>query len=165
MAADVNTREFIGELAALRPDLVVSVSCPQIFKRELIEIPPKGCLNVHGAVLPNYRGVMPSFWMLANGETTAGVTVHFVDERVDAGEVCGQAFFEIAPDESLDRFLQRSKHVAAELLMDVLARIESGTVERQPGRPDTRVVLLVAGPGCGQAFRFCGTAALVSPPG
>src|SRR6185437_2938597 len=67
MAADVNTREFIGELAALRPDLVVSVSCPQIFKRELIEIPPKGCLNVHGAVLPNYRGVMPSFWMLANG--------------------------------------------------------------------------------------------------
>ena len=75
---------------------------------------------------------MPSFWMLANGETTAGVTVHFVDERVDAGEVCGQAFFEIAPDESLDRFLQRSKHVAAELLMDVLARIESGTVERRP---------------------------------
>jgi folate-dependent phosphoribosylglycinamide formyltransferase PurN len=132
MAADVNTREFIGELAALRPDLVVSVSCPQIFKRQLIEIPPKGCLNVHGAVLPNYRGVMPSFWMLANGETTAGVTVHFVDERVDAGEVCGQAFFEIAPDESLDRFLQRSKQVAAELLMDVLARIESGTVERSP---------------------------------
>ena len=132
MAADVNTREFIGELAALRPDLVVSVSCPQIFKRELIEIPPKGCLNVHGAVLPNYRGVMPSFWMLANGETTAGVTVHFVDERVDAGEVCGQAFFEIAPDESLDRFLRRSKHVAAELLLDVLPRIESGTVERRP---------------------------------
>jgi methionyl-tRNA formyltransferase len=131
-AADVNTREFVGQLAALRPDLLVSVSCPQIFKRELIEIPVRGCLNVHGAILPNYRGVMPSFWMLANGETQAGVTVHFVDERVDAGELCGQAFFEIAPDETLDDFLRRSKRIAAELLMDVLARIESGTVERTP---------------------------------
>ena len=130
-AADVNAREFLARLAALRPDLVVSVSCPQIFERELIEIPVRGCLNVHGAVLPNYRGVMPSFWMLANGESQAGVTVHFMDERVDAGEVCGQALFEIGPDETLDAFLRRSKRIAAELLSEVLARVESGTVERK----------------------------------
>jgi methionyl-tRNA formyltransferase len=130
--ADVNTRDFRGTLAALRPDLIVSVSCPQIFGPDLIEIPATGCLNVHGAVLPKYRGVMPSFWMLANGETRAGVTVHFVDERVDAGELCGQAFFEVDAEETLDGFLQRSKRIAAELLVEVLARVERGTIERTP---------------------------------
>jgi hypothetical protein len=58
--------------------VIVSVSCPQIFKKELIELPARGCLNVHGASLPQYRGVMPSFWMLANGERQAGVSVYFV---------------------------------------------------------------------------------------
>ena len=129
---DVNAEEFLGKLAALRPDLVVSVSCPQIFKRDLIELPAKGCLNVHGALLPDYRGVMPSFWMLANGETQAGVSVHFVDERIDAGELCGQRIFGIEAEDTLDEFLQRSKRVAADLLVETLERVESGAVERRP---------------------------------
>jgi methionyl-tRNA formyltransferase len=129
---DVNAEEFLGKLAALRPDLVVSVSCPQIFKRDLIELPAKGCLNIHGALLPDYRGVMPSFWMLANGETQAGVSVHFVDERIDAGELCGQRIFGIEAEDTLDEFLQRSKRVAADLLVETLERVESGAVERRP---------------------------------
>jgi methionyl-tRNA formyltransferase len=130
--ADVNAEEFLRQLAALGPDVIVSVSCPQIFKRDLIDLPARGCLNVHGAALPDYRGIMPSFWMLANGETDAGVSVHFVDDRIDAGELCGQRIFRIEPEDTLDGFLRRSKRIAADLLVETLERVESGAVERRP---------------------------------
>jgi methionyl-tRNA formyltransferase len=129
---DVNAPDSLAWIAALKPDLVISVSCPQIFAPPLLELPRLGSLNVHGAILPHYRGVMPSFWMLANGERRAGVSVYFMNERIDAGDLCGQRTFEIHPDETLDAFLRRSKHVAAELLLDVLREIERGSVTRRP---------------------------------
>lgn len=129
---DVNDPAFLDRLCATETELIVSVSCPQIFKRPLIELPPRGCLNVHGAILPEYRGMMPSFWMLANGEKRAGVSVFFVNESIDAGDLCGQRIFDIRPDESLDEFLRRSKAIAAELVLFVIEQIESGTVSRIP---------------------------------
>jgi methionyl-tRNA formyltransferase len=131
-AADVNAPAFLEELRGIDPDVTVSVSCPQIFRRPLIELPRKGSLNVHGAILPQYRGVMPSFWMLANGEQRAGVSVYYVNEQVDAGDLCGQRVFEIEPEDTLDRFLRRSKAVAADLVLDVLRDIEAGTVTKTP---------------------------------
>jgi methionyl-tRNA formyltransferase len=110
----------------------VSVSCPQIFKRRLLEIPSLAFLNVHGAPLPHYRGVMPSFWLLANQESKAAVSVHFVDEKIDAGDLCGQSSFDVLPGETLDQFLRRSKKVAAGLLLEVLEQVENGSVTRTP---------------------------------
>jgi methionyl-tRNA formyltransferase len=129
-ASDVNAPAFVDELRRLSTDLIVSVSCPQIFRRPLIELPEHGCLNIHGAILPEYRGVMPSFWMLANSERQAGVSIYFVNEQIDAGELCAQRTFDIMRDESLDEFIQRSKAIAAELLLEVLPQIESGTLAR-----------------------------------
>jgi methionyl-tRNA formyltransferase len=131
-ARDVNAPPFLEHLRELGPDVIVSVSCPQIFKSELIELPPKGLLNIHGAILPQYRGVMPSFWMLANGEEEAGVSIYFVDERIDAGDLCAQRAFPIAADDTLDSFLRRSKAIAADLLLEVLPAVEDGTVEKYP---------------------------------
>ena len=131
-AVDVNAPAFLDELRAIGPDVLVSVSCPQIFKRPLIELAPSGCLNVHGALLPLYRGVLPSFWMLANGERRAGVSIYFVNEAIDAGELCAQRSFAIEPDDTLDSFLRRSKAIAADMLVDVLRRMEDGTVRRTP---------------------------------
>ena len=129
---DVNAPGFLAQLEAHEPDLIISVSCPQIFKKPLIELPRQGCLNIHGAILPDYRGVLPSFWMLANGERQAGVTIFFVNEQVDAGDVCAQRVFDILPADSLDSFLVRSKAVAAELLIEALGEIEAGTGQRTP---------------------------------
>ena len=129
---DVNDPEFLEKLRALGTQLIVSVSCPQIFKEPLIGLPSRGCLNIHGAILPEYRGVMPSFWMLANGEKRAGVSIFFVNEDIDAGELCGQRTFEVSADETLDEFLRRSKEISADLLLDVLAEIEKGVVSRKP---------------------------------
>ena len=128
---DVNHPDVLDRLARLGTDVVVSVSCPQIFRRPLIELPARGCLNVHGAILPQYRGVLPSFWMLANGEARAGVSVFFVNETIDGGDLCGQRDFEIGAGDSLDALLRRSKAVAAELVLEVLDRIQAGTVVRR----------------------------------
>lgn len=129
---DVNAPVFLDLLRSQSVDTIVSVSCPQIFRKPLREIPSRGLLNVHGAVLPEYRGVMPGFWMLANGERRAGVSIFFVSEEIDAGVLCGQEVFEIDPAESLDAFLRRSKRVAADLVLSVLTAIEHGRVESRP---------------------------------
>lgn len=130
LVSDVNAEQFRQRLRESGTDLLISVSCPQIFKKPLIELPQLGCLNIHGAILPHYRGVLPSFWMLANKEKNAGVSIYYVNEKIDAGELCGQRIFEIVPGESLDSFITRSKAIAAELLLEVLGKIKDGTITR-----------------------------------
>ena len=130
--ADVNSPEFLDRLRTIGTDLIISVSCPQIFKQPLIELPARGCMNIHGAMLPAYRGVMPSFWMLANGETEAGVSIFFVNDDIDAGDLCAQRSFVIDPSETLDSFLRRSKTIAADLLLELLSQIDAGTVTSTP---------------------------------
>jgi len=125
---DVNDPAFLEQLRAIGPELIVSVSCPQIFAKPLIDLPSRGCLGVHGAILPDYRGIMPSFWTLANGEKQAGVSVFFLNERIDGGLLCGQRVFDVQPDETLDQFVRRSKEIAGELLIEVLGKIRDGTV-------------------------------------
>jgi methionyl-tRNA formyltransferase len=132
LVPDINAEKFLERLREAGTDLIISVSCPQIFKRPLIELPQLGCLNIHGAILPHYRGVLPSFWMLANKEKNAGVSIYYVNEKIDAGELCGQRIFGIVPGESLDSFLTRSKALAAELLLEVLGKVEAGTITRTP---------------------------------
>ena len=129
---DVNAPDFLQRLQRLEPDVIVSVSCPQIFREELLDLPRLGCVNVHGAILPNYRGVMPSFWMMLNDEQVAGVSAFFMNEDIDGGELCGQRIFRVERRQTLDAFLRRSKAVAAALILDVLREIEDGTVTREP---------------------------------
>ena len=132
MVTDVNAPEFLKGLREDAPDVLVSVSCPQIFKKPLMTVAPMGILNIHGAILPQYRGVMPSFWMMANRENQAGVSIYFVNEEIDAGSLCAQKKFDIGPEETLDQFLRRSKRIAAELLLNVLDQLESGEIDRHP---------------------------------
>ena len=67
--------------------MLVSILGNQIFKRKLIDLAPKGCINLHTALLPKYRGLMPTFWALKNNEKNTGVSVFFVDEGIDSGPI------------------------------------------------------------------------------
>lgn len=129
---DANAPEFLEMLRAEGVDLILSVSCPQIFKEELIALPAKGCLNLHGADLPEYRGILPSFWMMACGETEAAVSCFFVNAGIDLGDVAGRRRYRIEPDETLHAFILRSKREACDLALEVIDEIERGTVERRP---------------------------------
>lgn len=132
----VNDEAFLARLREMKTELVVSVSCPQIFREPLIALPPMGCVNMHGALLPQYRGIAPSFWMMAHGEERAGVTVFFVNRDIDAGDAIEVAEFEIKPDETLDEFIIRSKRIACDVLLRALQKIESGDAATTPIRKE-----------------------------
>jgi len=133
---NVNGREFLDALAALAPDLVISVSCPQVFARELLELPRLGCVNVHSAMLPEYRGVLPTFWVLARGEQRTGVTVHFMTPGIDGGDIIGQRSVGIAPDATLHSLMRECKRVAAEVTLEAIADFRDGSVATRPNPAD-----------------------------
>jgi len=130
--ADVNDASFLERLRTLRVDVVVSLSCPQLFGKALIDLPPAGCLNVHSALLPRYRGWLPTFWVLANGETETGVTVQYMGCKIDEGDIILQRMVSITEDDTLDSLIRRCKMVGADSLLKALDLIEQGRVEPQP---------------------------------
>ena len=74
----VNAPDFVASLRTRAVDLLVSIACPQILRRDILAVPGQGAINLHGALLPDYRGLLPAFWVLANGETDTGATVHYM---------------------------------------------------------------------------------------
>jgi len=96
----VNARENIDALRALKPDLIVVVAYGQILRREILALPPKGCVNLHASLLPKYRGAAPIQWAIANGEKVTGVTAMFMNEKMDAGDIIAREEEQIAPDDT-----------------------------------------------------------------
>ena len=126
---DINSSEFIKKISDDRIDLIVSVSCPQIFKKDLINVAPLGCLNIHGAPLPKYRGLLPSFWMMKNGETKAAVTVFMVNEGIDSGDIVTTKYFNIKKDESLHKFILRSKKIHCDALLESIQEVDKSNLQ------------------------------------
>jgi methionyl-tRNA formyltransferase len=130
-AGRVNASDFLETLRRRRPDLLVSVGANQIFRRPLIDLAPRGCLNVHSALLPRNRGLMPTFWALKHGETETGVSVFFVDEGIDTGPIVVQRRFPIR-ERSLDALLRDTKRVGAEAVVEALSKVKEGGFELLP---------------------------------
>lgn len=96
----VNSSDFVDYLEDLDVDVVVSLASNQVFKRRLLDVPGKACLNVHSSLLPKYRGVMALFWAMLNGEKEAGVSVHFMNEKIDDGDILCQKRVPIRKEDS-----------------------------------------------------------------
>jgi methionyl-tRNA formyltransferase len=129
----VNAPAFIESLRQRGVDLIVSIACPQKLGPELLALPGRGCINLHGALLPRYQGLLPSFWVLARGETHTGVTVHWMDERLDHGDILLQETVAIAPDDTVHSLVWRSKvGVGRRLLVRAIELIEQGAAPRVP---------------------------------
>jgi methionyl-tRNA formyltransferase len=134
---NVNGPEFLRQLREIDPDLVISVSCPQIFGKELLALPRFGCINVHSALLPDYRGMLPSFWVLAQGEDRTGVTVHYMSPGIDGGDIIGQMSVPIEREDSLRSLMRKCKRVAADLVLETVQRFRDGDVRTRPNPADT----------------------------
>jgi methionyl-tRNA formyltransferase len=129
---NVNDPAFLDDLRTKNVDLVISIACPQIIREELRDLPPHGVINVHGALLPEYRGKLPSFWVLANGETTTGVTVHYVNEGLDDGPIIVQERVPIKQEDTLHSLVLRSKvQFGATALAAAVRQMLDGTVSVQ----------------------------------
>ena len=129
----VNAPEFIARLRERGVDLLVSLACPQKLSPALLSVPARGAINLHGALLPRYQGIFPSFWVLAKGEPETGVTVHWMDEKLDHGDVLIQRTVPIEPGDTVHSLVRRSKvDVGRHALLEALERIERGDAPRVP---------------------------------
>jgi methionyl-tRNA formyltransferase len=123
----INHPSSLSKISEFKPDLLVSILGNEIFKKKLIELAPKGCLNLHTALLPKYRGLMPSFWVLRNDEKETGVSVFFVDEGIDSGPIIVQKRIFINGD-SQEELIQRTKKMGMEAISEAIDLIQTDRV-------------------------------------
>jgi methionyl-tRNA formyltransferase len=131
-AVDVNSEAFLKHLRDLGVEFIVSISGTQLYRKSLREQTARGIVNCHGALLPKYRGLMPSFWTLANGEIEGGVSVHFVDAKLDNGPIVVQKRYRIHPHDTLEDVMDRSKDLAAEAIIECVRLVEAGDPPLMP---------------------------------
>lgn len=122
-----NQEQPRAQIAELSPDLLVSIACPYILKKTLLELPPLGCINMHHAPLPRYKGMMPTFWQMYHGEKSVGVTIHTMAAKVDEGDALLQESLAIEEGESLDHLIRRSKRHGAHCMARVLTAIAANS--------------------------------------
>lgn len=129
---NVNSVEFLQKIAEFNVDVNVSMSFNQILKKEIREIAPLGFINCHAGALPFYRGRNILNWVLINGAKEFGVTVHYVDDGIDTGDIILQKMVEILPTDRYGDLLKKAYVACADTLYEALCQIDLGTADRIP---------------------------------
>lgn len=124
--------ETVETLRALQPDVIAVVAYGRILPQKVLDIPPKGCINIHASILPAYRGSAPYQWAVLDGMQETGVTAMYLCREMDAGDIIEIAKTPIGPDETAGQLLDRLAVLGAELLSKTMGRLTQGTVERTP---------------------------------
>ena len=137
LSESINNKSSLKLIKSFHPDLLVSILGNQIFKKDLISLAPKGCINLHTALLPKYRGLMPTFWVLKNNEKYTGVSVFFVDEGIDSGPIILQKKIEIK-DMSQSELIKATKHLGMELIAESINLISQDKV-KLISNPDSKM--------------------------
>ena len=119
-------------LRELAPDCLVVVAYGRILPQEILDVPPRGCVNIHGSLLPRYRGAAPIQWSVIRGETVTGVTSMFMDAGMDTGDIIDTLTTPIGENETAGELFERLAPLGAQLLSTTLAAIADGTVTRRP---------------------------------
>lgn len=128
--------EFINEIREMDPDLIVVVAYGKILPKEILEIPKKGAINVHGSILPKYRGAAPIQWALINGDKTTGVTTMYMSEGMDEGDILLIHEIPIEEDDTSGTLFVKLAEIGADLLIETIDRIEEGNIEARKQEGD-----------------------------
>ena len=123
--------EFIEKYKNLKPDVTVVVAFGQILPKDILETPKFGAINVHGSLLPNYRGAAPIQWAVINGEKVTGITTMYMDEGLDTGDMILKKELEIGEEETAGELYDRMAMLGADVLSETLKLIESGEAKRE----------------------------------
>lgn len=124
---NINTPEMLQRISEYKPDLILVAAFGQKIGDDVINLPPKGTINVHGSLLPKYRGAAPINWAIINGETETGISIITVVNKMDAGDVLGMASTNIEPDETAGQLHDKLAKLAASLLLETIDKIANGT--------------------------------------
>ena len=129
---DINHPIWVARIKELRPDVLFSFYYRHMVKAPILEIPPAGCLNLHGSLLPKYRGRCPVNWVLIHGEKETGVTLHYMTPRPDDGDIVAQRRIAISDDDTAATLMAKSVEEAGRLLDEALPLIKKGKTPRKP---------------------------------
>jgi UDP-4-amino-4-deoxy-L-arabinose formyltransferase / UDP-glucuronic acid dehydrogenase (UDP-4-keto-hexauronic acid decarboxylating) len=129
---DINHSLWVEKVKELNPDILFSFYYRQLIQRQILDVPKAGCLNLHGSLLPKYRGRVPINWVLVNGEKETGVTLHYMTPHADDGDIVAQKKIPISDDDTALTLHRKAARTAEELLDEFLPRIQSGTAPRTP---------------------------------
>jgi len=129
---DINHPLWVHRIKGMAPDVLFSFYYRRLVRSAILEIPPAGCLNLHGSLLPKYRGRCPVNWVLLNGETETGVTLHHMTAKPDAGDIVAQRRVAISDDDTAKTLMEKSAAAASEILDEALPDILAGTAVRIP---------------------------------
>lgn len=124
--------EFLAELVALQPELIIVMAYGQILPQAILDLPPLGCVNIHTSLLPKYRGAAPIQWAIANGDPETGVTLMQMDAGMDTGGILAQRTTPIQDDDNAQTLHDRLARLGAELLTETLPGLASKTVTPRP---------------------------------
>ena len=125
-----NNVEFLDQIKKLQPDVICVVAYGKILPKELLEIPKLGCINVHGSLLPKYRGAAPIQWAVLNGDETTGITTMYMDAGMDTGDMILKKEVAIGEEETTGELWNRLSKIGGELLVETLKLIEEGKAPR-----------------------------------
>ena len=125
-----NNEEFISKIKDLKPDVICVVAYGKILPKEILDIPKSGCINVHGSLLPKYRGAAPIQWAVLNGDRETGITTMYMDVGMDTGDMILKEKVTIGDDETTGELWDRLSKIGGELLVKTLKEIENGTAKR-----------------------------------
>jgi UDP-4-amino-4-deoxy-L-arabinose formyltransferase/UDP-glucuronic acid dehydrogenase (UDP-4-keto-hexauronic acid decarboxylating) len=128
---DINHPVWVEKIKAIKPDIIFSFYFRDMIKSPILEIPKHGCLNLHGSLLPAYRGRVPINWAIINGETETGVTLHYMTTKPDNGDIVGQEKIAIGSDDTAKDVHQKATKAAAVLLEKLLPLVKKGKAPRK----------------------------------
>lgn len=126
--AKVKSPDFVKQLSQLNPDIIIVVAFGQILSQDILNIPLKGCINVHASLLPAYRGAAPIHWSIIRGETLTGVTTMYMDAGLDTGDMILKTAVPITDDMTTEKLHDKLMTAGAELLAETIKQIQKGTV-------------------------------------
>jgi methionyl-tRNA formyltransferase len=129
---DPNVPAFVEEVRRLRPDLIFSFYYRRLLSQAILAVPPFGAINLHGSLLPKYRGRAPLNWVLARGETATGVTLHYMDARADHGDIIAQRVVPIAVEDTALTLSRKLTAAGRTLLAEMYPLIVAGRAPRVP---------------------------------
>jgi len=128
----VNTPEWIARIAAWQPDFVFSFYYRKLLSQAILDLPRRGALNLHGSLLPRYRGRCPVNWVLIHDERETGVTLHYMEAKPDRGDLVAQRAVSITDDDTAQTLFAKLTAAAATLMREVYPQLCAGTAPRLP---------------------------------
>jgi len=129
---DPNDPAFVEAMRRLAPDFLFSCYYRNMLKQPLLELPKHGALNLHGSLLPKYRGRVPVNWVLVHGETETGMTLHYMEEKADRGDIVAQKRVPITPEDTAFTLFAKMTVAAEDLLREAYPLLRSGLAPRIP---------------------------------